>query len=129
MIKRLQPNDTFTKQYRSTNTNRDLRQMFAPAISLMNRLSYTKKFTLVGLFALAVIAFYSIDQFARAREQIAFIENELNGVTYARKLLDMFQTVQRHQYLTNFQIAKKKNVHTDEVRALIYMKRALKEQK
>jgi methyl-accepting chemotaxis protein len=92
--------------------------MFSPAVYLMNRLSYTKKFSLVGSIALLVILFFVWDSFTSAQKRVTSIEHQLEGITYATKALQLFDLVQRHQAYTNTQILKRDKQHEEYILSL-----------
>ena len=77
-----------------------MRSFFSPAIFAMNRLSFPKKFTFIGmLFALplAVVLYLLI---AEIKHQIDFAKKEVAGNTYLRPLRTLLEDLQLHRGMT-----------------------------
>lgn len=69
----------------------------APGIALMNRLSYAKKFALLGfciLLAMGVI-FYSL--YSSLNKQILISQNEISGLSLIQSNLKIFELIQQHR--------------------------------
>ena len=76
------------------------RRMFAPAVALMNRLGYRRKFALISfLFALplALFLFFTISE---SHTWIAFAEKERQGLEYNRRLRGLFDALEDHRGMT-----------------------------
>ncbi|NJK59963.1 MAG: SpoIIE family protein phosphatase [Oscillatoriales cyanobacterium SM2_1_8] len=67
---------------------------FQPAIALMNRLNYPKKFLLIStLFILPLVLVAGL-LFSEIHDRVAFAQKERVGITYLRALLSFSQSVQ-----------------------------------
>ena len=71
-----------------------MRQLFLPAILLMNRLSYAMKFILIGTVFLAIFAYVSYLQIDGAEKQRIFNQKESWGVEYIKPSFRLLQLVQ-----------------------------------
>jgi signal transduction histidine kinase/CheY-like chemotaxis protein len=71
-----------------------MKQLFAPATSLMNRLRYPQKFALVGLVMLLPLAVVLSQYLTKIDEDINFADKELAGVQYLNPLVDFFRAYQ-----------------------------------
>ena len=59
-----------------------MKQLFKPAVSLMNRLQFSQKFLLVGLFCLIPLAITLYLLIGEINHQIDFTERERMGLEY-----------------------------------------------
>ena len=73
--------------------------MFAPAVMLMNRLTYPKKFLLVGAVVVAVIALLITELFVHLNDGITAAEKERLGVSYIKPLRTVIDATQKHRGL------------------------------
>ncbi|HZC68539.1 MAG TPA: response regulator [Nitrospirales bacterium] len=76
-----------------------IRSMFSPGIALMDRLTYPKKFAMIGLlFAalLAIVLFFLIEEM---NSGIEFATKELLGVEYLRPVQKLEEDLQDHRGL------------------------------
>ncbi|MFN8094166.1 MAG: methyl-accepting chemotaxis protein [Vicinamibacteria bacterium] len=74
--------------------------VLGPAVALMNRLSYARKFALIGLLLLTPFAVVSYLQISLATERIDFNQKESYGVAYITPLREMLRQVQLHRLYT-----------------------------
>jgi signal transduction histidine kinase len=73
--------------------------IFAPAMAVMNRLSYGRKFVLIGmLLAIPGAALLSL-QLSSAEQAIDFGRRERSGVAYLEPLWSALYTLERHRIL------------------------------
>jgi diguanylate cyclase (GGDEF)-like protein/PAS domain S-box-containing protein len=74
--------------------------IFAPAIALLNRLSYTKKFTLLWLLSMIaiVVALYSL--FVSLDRAIHLSQRQLEGIELIKPISQAAQTIQLHRGLS-----------------------------
>ncbi|HJW01901.1 MAG TPA: methyl-accepting chemotaxis protein [Azospira sp.] len=77
-----------------------MKTLFAPAIGLMNRLAYPKKFGLIGLVALVAIAVLFVNLARQLQQQIHFAEREQAALTVILPLDQMVQYTQQHRGLS-----------------------------
>ena len=57
-----------------------MRSIFSPAIAVMNRLGYTKKFTLLALASTVAFAVVVYGLFASLDKEIGIVQRELEGI-------------------------------------------------
>ncbi|MDE2585716.1 MAG: nitrate- and nitrite sensing domain-containing protein, partial [Betaproteobacteria bacterium] len=77
-----------------------MKTLFAPAIGLMNRLAYPKKFGLIGLVALVAIAALFINLARQLQQQIHVAEREQAALAIIVPLDHMIQYTQQHRGLS-----------------------------
>ena len=75
--------------------------LFSPAVALLNRLRYPKKFMLLGLISLLVIGSLLVQLALSLRESIDFAEKELEALGHVPRLLKVIQTGQQHRGLSS----------------------------
>jgi methyl-accepting chemotaxis protein len=75
--------------------------MFAPAILLMNRLTYPKKFLLVGAVVSVVISILVLQVATHLNASIQSTEKERLGVTYIKPVRSVIEIMQRHRGLAS----------------------------
>ena len=75
--------------------------LFAPAVALLNRMRYPKKFALLGVIALLVIGSLLVQLAMTLREDIDFAEKEVDALGIAPRLLQVIQTSQQHRGLSS----------------------------
>ena len=66
-----------------------------PAVALMNRLRFTRKFLVIALLVLMPVAVVTWLVISGANRQASFNQKEADGVTYLRATLPMLEQVQR----------------------------------
>ena len=77
-----------------------MKTLFAPAIGLMNRLAYPKKFGLIGLVALVAIAVLFVNLARQLQQQIHFAEREQAALAVILPLDHLVQYTQQHRGLS-----------------------------
>jgi len=77
-----------------------MKTLFAPAIALMHRLTYPKKFALIGLVALIAIAVLFLNLARQLQSQIHLANNELAALTIIEPLDRLVQNTQQHRGLS-----------------------------
>lgn len=75
--------------------------LFAPAVALLNRMRYPKKFALLGVIALLVIGSLLVQLAMTLRESIDFAEKEVNALGVVPQLLKVIQVSQQHRGLSS----------------------------
>jgi len=84
--------------------NSGIRQMmqliFTPAIALLNRLSYTKKFTLLWLLSMIAIVVVVYSLFASLDRTIHLSQRQLEGLELVKPISQAVQTIQLHRGLS-----------------------------
>jgi len=75
--------------------------LFAPAVALLNRMRYPKKFALLGVIALLVIGSLLVQLAMTLREDIDFAEKEVDALGITPRLLQVIQTTQQHRGLSS----------------------------
>ncbi|MDD3328982.1 MAG: methyl-accepting chemotaxis protein [Zoogloea sp.] len=75
--------------------------LFAPAVALLNRMRYPKKFALLGVIALLVIGSLLVQLAMTLREDIDFAEKEVDALGITPRLLQVIQTSQQHRGLSS----------------------------
>jgi PAS domain S-box-containing protein len=76
-----------------------MRALFAPAIALMNRLSYPHKFTLISLLFLSLLTLVMVFLYLEIRRDIDFAQRELTGTAYLRPLRSLLQHAETDRML------------------------------
>jgi methyl-accepting chemotaxis protein len=71
--------------------------LFAPAIALMNRLGYSRKFALMGILALAAIALLLFGLYNSLDKVIRSSQQELAGIEAVKPMARMVQHLQQHR--------------------------------
>jgi PAS domain S-box-containing protein len=74
--------------------------MFAPAVALMNRLGYRRKFALISLLFALPLALFLFFMVSESHTWIAFAEKERHGVEYNRHLRGLFDALEEHRGMT-----------------------------
>jgi len=78
-----------------------MRNLFLPAIGLMNRLRYTAKFAVMGVFVVACILVLLTTVYRQLDSSIASSRHELQGLADLRPLIHMVQAMQQHRGLSS----------------------------
>ena len=74
-----------------------MKLLFSPAIALMNRLGYTKKFTLLALVSTAAFAIVVYGLYDALDNEIKIAQRELEGLALIKPILKIIQPVQQHR--------------------------------
>src|SRR3989338_2886481 len=74
-----------------------MRSFFSPAVALMNRLAYPKKFTLLGLMFLIAIAILAASLFARLNAVIRTSQRQLEAILLIQPVASTIQAIQQHR--------------------------------
>ena len=74
--------------------------MFAPAVALMNRLGYRRKFALISLLFALPLALFLFFMISESHTWIAFAEKERDGLEYNRHLRGLFDALEDHRGMT-----------------------------
>ncbi len=77
-----------------------LRPLFRPAIALMNRLGFTRKFTLLWLLAMAAILTVMSGLLISLNEQILIARREADGIPVVTQIARLTQVIQQHRGIT-----------------------------
>ena len=76
-------------------------KLFSPATALMNRLSYPRKFVLLGLIYLASIAVVFASLYANLSRDIQVAHREIEGLALVEPIARATQLTQRHRGLAH----------------------------
>ena len=76
-----------------------LRKLCLPAIKLMDRFSYSKKFLLLGLLAIFVLTILSASLISQLRQEITTTQTQLNGIEHLKIIAKSLQAMQQHRGL------------------------------
>ena len=76
------------------------RVLFVPAIAVMNRLSYARKFILIALLMTGPLATVAYLQSSSANERLVITQKERAGVALLGPATDLAVAVERHRVLT-----------------------------
>jgi methyl-accepting chemotaxis protein len=71
--------------------------VFAPAVALMNRMGYTKKFAVMGALALAAIVVLIFSLYNSLNQVIQASQKELAGIEVVRPMAKLVQNLQQHR--------------------------------
>ncbi len=74
-----------------------MKTLFAPVITLLNRVGYTKKFAIMGVLALLAIAVLLLNLYQSLHRVIDSSQRELAGIEVIKPLARMVQHLQVHQ--------------------------------
>ena len=77
-----------------------LAQAFQPAVALVNRLSYAKKFILIGVILLAPLAFLLRLQYRGTTDSLEFNAAEQVGIAYIQPAKNFLWALQRRRIMT-----------------------------
>ena len=78
-------------------TGKTVRLILSPAIALLNRMSYTRKFTLLWLISLIAIAIVVYSLFGSLERVIQPSQRELEGLVLIEPISRTVQMIQRHR--------------------------------
>lgn len=73
------------------------KKIFLPAIHIMDRLSYSKKFSLLGVLAILVLVILSYDLIAQLNQTITTAQRQLNGIGQLKVISESIQSMQKHR--------------------------------
>lgn len=71
--------------------------VFAPAVALMNRMGYTKKFAVMGALALAAIVVLIFSLYNSLNQVIQASQKELAGIEAVKPMARLVQNLQQHR--------------------------------
>jgi methyl-accepting chemotaxis protein len=77
-----------------------MKTLFAPVITLLNRVGYTKKFAIMGVLALLAIAVLLLNLYQSLHRVIDSSQRELAGIEVIKPLARMVQHLQVHRGLS-----------------------------
>ncbi|TAN84135.1 MAG: HAMP domain-containing protein, partial [Gallionella sp.] len=77
-----------------------MQAIFSPAIALLNRISYTKKFTLLWLVSLVAISVVVYSLFVSLDRVIQPSQRELEGIALIKPIFRAVQFIQQHRVLS-----------------------------
>ena len=77
-----------------------MKTLFAPAIALLNRVGYTKKFAIMGVLALLAIAMLLLNLYQSLHRVIDSSQRELAGIEVIKPIARMVQHLQIHRGLS-----------------------------
>ena len=78
-----------------------MQTLFAPAIALLNRLGYTKKFTAMGMLALIAIGLLTVSLYHATQQVIERSQSELAGLEMIKPIATLVQHLQVHRGLSS----------------------------
>ncbi len=78
-----------------------MRRLFNPAVSLMNRLQFSQKFLLVGLFCLVPLAITLYLLVGEINHQIDFAQRERIGLEYNSAVKQLIDDTQQHRGMSS----------------------------
>lgn len=73
------------------------RSTLAPAVKIMNRLRYPRKFALIFVAVLIPVLFLSGMVLQQINDEIRFLENERRGVRYIESVVAVIDPIQQHR--------------------------------
>ncbi len=76
-----------------------MKALFTPAIALMNRMGYNKKFTALWLLSLVAIAVVIVSLFTSLSQVIRTSQQELKGIELIKPFSQTIQVIQQHRGL------------------------------
>ncbi len=74
-----------------------MKQIFTPAINLMNNLSYSRKFIIIGGLSLFALLIVSISLITYLSESITTANHQLEGLNQIKKTSKLIQSLQEHR--------------------------------
>ena len=77
-----------------------MKTLFTPAIALMNRLGYTRKFTLLALISVVAFATVTYSLYVSLDKEIGVLERELEGLVLVGQVSKAVQLMQQHRGLS-----------------------------
>ncbi len=77
-----------------------MKNLFAPAIILMNRLRYPVKFGVIFAIVMIPLLILSLNLIHSISEQVAFLKHEHSGLTYIKSIRQPIEYLQQHRGMT-----------------------------
>ena len=74
-----------------------MQKIFSPAIALLNRINYTRKFTLLWLVSLVAVAVVSYSLFVNLQRIIQPSQREMEGLALLKPISQAVQSIQLHR--------------------------------
>ena len=87
-----------------------LQRLLAPAVALMNRLSYPRKFALISLLFVLPLALVMYILLSEIDDRIAFAGKETQGIRYLLPVRTLLQHVIGH--LRGFKLGHERHPHS-----------------
>ena len=78
-----------------------MKALFSPAVALMNRLGYSRKFAVMGALALAAIAVLLFGLHESLDRVIRSSQHELAGIEVLKPMARLVQQLQQHRGTTS----------------------------
>lgn len=78
-----------------------MKVFFSPAVSMLNRMRYPAKFTLLGLIAFVVVGFLLVQLTISLRSDIVFTEKEVSAMDGVPRVLKVIELMQQHRGLSS----------------------------
>jgi len=78
-----------------------MKNLFLPAVCLMERLRYPLKFGLIFLVVLVPLVLSSLNLISSVDDEIDFLENERQGLAYIKALRQPIEHIQQHRGMTS----------------------------
>ena len=78
-----------------------MKQLFTPAISLMEKLRFPQKFGLIFVVILIPLIILAFFQVSVINDKIAFLESESRGIEYIKIIRLPFEVIQQHRGMTS----------------------------
>ncbi len=76
-----------------------MKSLFSPAIALMNRLGYNRKFTLLALIAVIAFATVAYNLYATLDKEVRTSQRELAGLALTKPISQLVRAIQQHRGL------------------------------
>jgi PAS domain S-box-containing protein len=73
-----------------------MQTLFSPAIAMMNRLSYSKKFVVLGLLSLLALMVVIFNLYQNLHKVIADTQHQLEGIAQVKAVTQTIQLIQKH---------------------------------
>ena len=77
-----------------------MKNLFSPAIKLMNQFKYPLKFTIIFLLVLVALSSLSINIVKKINEKSDFLQHEQDGLSYISKIRKPIEYIQQHRGMT-----------------------------
>ncbi|WP_198402787.1 PAS domain S-box protein [Methylomonas koyamae] len=79
---------------------RAMRALFLPAVAVMNRLSFSKKFAVIGILSLLAVLAVFFNLYQNLNRSLTNSQRELAGLSQIARATRVFQLVQQHRGLS-----------------------------
>ena len=73
-----------------------IQTLFSPAIVIMNRLSYSKKFVVLGVFSMLAVLVVIFNLYQNLHKVIADSQHQLKGIVQVKAVTQAIQIIQQH---------------------------------